>query len=129
MGYYSTYKLEANRTDRDAGGKLILADNMFASVSKALERVITEDWGDIYFTGDCSWGFYTEAPEKWPNLEEDMVTLSKTFPDILFTLTSQGEDYDDMWKGYFLNGKVQWAPAKPVVYDEFDENKLEECEY
>lgn len=61
---------------------------------------------------------------KWYDYQEDMKTMSATFPSILFLLEGKGEEAGDVWKEYYLNGKFQRCQAK-LVFDEFDENKLE----
>lgn len=60
---------------------------------------------------------------KWYDNENDMLLLSKEFPDVLFKLHGEGEDNEDIWNKYFMNGKMQYCPAK-IVYEPFDKNKL-----
>ncbi|AYK07744.1 hypothetical protein [Brevibacillus laterosporus] len=64
-------------------------------------------------------------PATWYVHEADMVQMSLKFPDILFELTGDGEDTDDLWRKYFKNGKIQRCPAI-ITYDAFDESKLSE---
>lgn len=54
-----------------------------------------------------------------------MVAFSKRFPDVLFTLTGEGEESADIWKTYYKGGKIQVAFAE-ITIPEFDESKLEE---
>ncbi len=61
---------------------------------------------------------------KWYDHKEDMLVLSNQFPDILFTLSGEGEENKDIWKEYYKGGKVQIAEAVFTIA-EFDENKLE----
>lgn len=65
----------------------------------------------------------TEEDIKWYSYEEDMRKHSSKNRDILFLLSGQGEESTDLWKAYFLNGKMQSCPAI-ITYDEFDESKL-----
>jgi len=106
MGYYTHYSLEINRSD----------------FSEELEDVLTlNDYCDYsplmgFFNGDAD-------SCKWYNHEEDMLKLSKDFPDILFTLKGEGEEAGDLWVKYFKGGKKQVANAQ-ISYELFDEKKL-----
>lgn len=57
--------------------------------------------------------------------EGDMIALSKLNPDLHFILYGNGEDAGDFWVEHFINGKYQLCFGR-IVYDEFDENKMEE---
>lgn len=65
----------------------------------------------------------TEEDISWYDYEEDMRAHSLKHPNTLFKMHGQGEENDDMWKAYFLNGKMQSCPAI-ITFDEFDESKL-----
>lgn len=70
--------------------------------------------------------FATGDPNKWCRWyehEDDMRRLSSRFPDMLFTLSGTGEEYDDIWVKYFKAGRVQ-ASYATIVLDPFDETKL-----
>ncbi len=60
---------------------------------------------------------------KWYEHDRDMLRLSRTFPDVLFVLWGEGEDPGDLWKCYYLGGRVQEAPAR-VEYPPFDTEEL-----
>lgn len=60
---------------------------------------------------------------KWYDHNEEMLELSKQFPDTVFCLHGEGEDTGDLWYCYYKNGKKQYCPAK-IVYDDYDETKL-----
>lgn len=65
------------------------------------------------------------GPWKWYEHVGDMVALSRRFPEVLFTLHGEGEESGDIWRKYFLGGKVQVARAT-ITFDDFDPAKLEE---
>lgn len=60
---------------------------------------------------------------KWYDHETDMKYFSSLHPDLLFTLTGDGEESGDIWVKYFKNGKMQLCKAK-IVLDPFDESQL-----
>jgi len=60
---------------------------------------------------------------KWYEHEADMKKISKEYPDVIFELSGEGEESGDVWKKYFVNGKMQVCKAI-LVFDEFDKSKL-----
>ena len=60
---------------------------------------------------------------KWYDYDEEMLELSKQFPETVFCLYGDGEESMDVWYKYYKNGKSQYCPAK-VTFDEYDESKL-----
>lgn len=74
--------------------------------SMCTREVFLASWEDKYFD----------------SYEEELVDLSKKFPDVVFEATCLSAT-DLCWKEYFKNGMVQIATAV-VTYDEFDEAKL-----
>jgi len=59
----------------------------------------------------------------WYRHEDDMRKFSKKHPKTLFKLSGHGEDNEDIWIEYYLNGKMQRTKAK-ITFDEFDKSKL-----
>lgn len=75
---------------------------------------------------EYSGGYYFEdgyADCKWYHHTEHLKVLSSKYPCIIFTVMGIGENNDDMWVKYFLNGKVQEVEAK-ITFEPFDESKL-----
>lgn len=60
---------------------------------------------------------------KWYEWEADIRRLSKQFPDVLFTLSGEGEESGDIWKAYFLGGKMHKEKAV-IQVPPFDKKKL-----
>lgn len=60
---------------------------------------------------------------KWYNHEDDMRRLSQEFPNHLLILSGEGEESGDIWRHYYLNGKVQKVKAV-ITYEQFDHSKL-----
>ncbi len=62
---------------------------------------------------------------KWYDHEKDMRKLSAHFPGVLFKLHGKGEEDDDYWEAYALDGKWQKCQATvTVTYPEFDPAQL-----
>lgn len=116
MGYTTAYSLQYSKP----------ADpNWLISVT---ERAEIEE--KLFSYTGCHWdswnvpGGDSEVYCRWYDWDKDMAALSLEYPDILFTLYGDGEDSDDLWCAYFLNGKKQIAAAE-IVYPPFDPVKLE----
>jgi len=54
---------------------------------------------------------------------DDLRRLSKENPHFLFILHGEGEEPDDLWNEYYVNGKCQGEKAKISIAD-FDPAKL-----
>jgi len=54
---------------------------------------------------------------KWYEMEDDMETYSRRYPDVLFTITQNGEEFDDFGKSYFRAGASVYV-AGTVTYRE-----------
>ena len=103
MGYYTCYNLDVNTQNEDVVMKV-------------------EDWLDkmelygLDSHGFCS-DFYDETnfgcvdSMKWSDWEEDMRKLSLSIPGVTFCLHGEGEDPDDFWDAYFLNGECEFCPG------------------
>lgn len=60
---------------------------------------------------------------KWYTAQKDLINFSRKYPTELFTLIGRGEDRQDIWKLYVINGKSQLTKAK-ISFEKFDERKL-----
>lgn len=109
MGYYTNFELSVDHEE------------------EAVREFLASDAGNLTGSYLSSWlnyyaGFWS-AEGKWYEHSKDMKMLSAAFPDILFTLTGDGEEKGDLWVKYYKNGKEQIANAH-ITYEEFDETKL-----
>ena len=52
---------------------------------------------------------------KWYDNYDDMIEISKKFPDITFVLEGEGEEAGDLWVKYFNNGEGEECYAE-IVY-------------
>lgn len=68
-------------------------------------------------------GRSTGGDGSWRNIEQDLKKFSQQFPTWLFIVGGEGEEAMDLWKMYFLNGKMQEEKAI-ITFGAFDANKL-----
>lgn len=120
MGYKTWFELNANKIEYSPSGDYTLCESIPQTVSVKLEEYIKEQ-GFFCDYGNCSSGW--SIVDKWYDYEDDMIEMSKCFPDILFTLHGVGDDSEDLWFAYFCNGKMQNCPAI-ITYDDFSPKKL-----
>jgi len=60
---------------------------------------------------------------KWYDYVQDMVTLSKIYPKVLFILGGKGEEAEDLFSYYFFNGEHSGGRAE-ITYLPIDEDLL-----
>ena len=124
MGYYTHYKLSIKLPG-------------WATVYEAPKGESAED----ILLGDTPWGteqllpiyrellkmdspVLGEEPRTWYDHQDDMRTISRKFPEILFTLNGEGEEQGDIWKAWFLGGRMQYEEATFQI-GEFNPEKLD----
>jgi hypothetical protein len=64
-----------------------------------------------------------EESGKWYEHQDDMRRFSLLHCNILFTLHGEGEENDDLWNEYYLNGNLQVAKAQ-IQIASFDPKEL-----
>lgn len=62
---------------------------------------------------------FAYAYAKWYDADEDMLLLSTRFPGVVFSLRGYGEESEDIWEHYYLDGCMQDANVR-LVQDDFD---------
>lgn len=114
MGYYTFFQLSISactvNEDRVTISSYIQED-VRENLLQEIEKMNIFETIDVDST--C------EVFDKWYNHESDMTLLSLRFPGLLFLLHGEGDNNDDIWNKYYLNGKEQVCPAK-ISYDPFD---------
>lgn len=120
MGYYTDYTLNIYGGTSNKDGSFTTTTQLPEIVVKDLEQEI-EKMGVFDRSGSVEYGYYSNS--KWYDHDDDMLLLSKRFPEVLFCLHGEGEEQEDMWENYYYNGKLQECPAV-IKYDDFDFSKL-----
>lgn len=108
MGYYTYYTLQAN----DAKTNLPVNEAM---ERKICERLFEISKGAIF--EDETFDHCLSDSLKWYRHEEDLVELSKEFPEVTFLLEGEGEDRDDMWRFFVCNGECEIVEAV-ITYEQ-----------
>jgi len=103
MGYYTNYTLDLEDDRLDISD--VISD-------KELDLLTGYTWDD-----------YKLYEVKWYGHDEDMLSLSKRHPEIVFRLEGEGEDQPDLWRRYYKNGKMQEARAI-ITYPKYNEDLL-----
>lgn len=111
MGYNTYYTLNVS----NAPNTVLLSDDTYNRLEEAFDHLGWFEEGSIRDS--------LSVCARWYNYEEDMLAFSRKFPEVLFELHGEGENNDDMWYAYFLDGKIQRCPAI-ITYDDFDIAKL-----
>lgn len=117
MSYYTTYNLFAHPVfDAKVADIILERLREYDITDYAVEDnySFVEDGIAFDSFGDCPWS----------DPEEDMLSISKEFPDIHFELHGEGEMNDDIWTQHFVNGKSQLCRAE-IIIPPFDPEKLE----
>jgi hypothetical protein len=69
---------------------------------------------DEYWQPTKDGRYYFEMDEcSWYEHEEDLLKISKDYPEVVFIIDGKGEDSGDIWREFYLNGKLvhRWTPA------------------
>lgn len=119
MGYYTDYDLVAYYYKNDPCCSQVITGNLHGDLLNAVEQEV--DQMHILDKGYENGRWYVNA--KWYEYEADMCLLSTKFPDVMFELSGQGEDSEDMWIAYFYQGKTQHCPAI-ITFDDLDLKKM-----
>lgn len=107
MGYYTNYSLKIYNTDggletddinckKDAEEVIQYAEDYNKDVVKFIKKIKNNE--------DCCYGILYEECCKWYDYESELTDLSKSFPNLVFCLTGEGEEQGDVWTQYFYNG-------------------------
>lgn len=103
MGYYTHHSIKIERlTDID-----LTKDEHIDQIEKR-----------------SGYGYLFDEQVKWYDHKQEMKEYSSKYPKVLFILSGEGEESGDLWREYYLDGKVQTCKAR-ITFDTFDESKLD----
>ena len=114
MGYYTTFTIKIKNKLEKEGHKIYDLKEAMLEVNEEHKHVFDMSDDEIYSDGGV----------KWYDYYEDMVKLSKMFPDLVLQVDGEGEETGDIWRTFWKDGKYQEA-KRVVTIEEYDENKLE----
>lgn len=127
MGYYTRFDMSVYDVNYNAHdiAKFMLEkskeNEAYYAFEFDLERFF-ENWDEQCGVA-CVLLLESNDGSKWYEHEEEMRDLSKEFPDVVFKLHGEGEDNEDIWDKYFMNGKMQSCPAQ-MTLPPFEKEKL-----
>jgi hypothetical protein len=105
MGYLTHYNLKVHSAE---------SGEDWETAEKALRN--DNDLRSFFFgnADSCKWYYH----------EDDMKNFSKIYCKVVFLLEGHGEEYDDIWRKFFKNGRMQRENAQ-IIFGEFNEEKLQ----
>lgn len=116
--YHSIYFFSTNiikEIDNEANGNIIKSNKaILREYPINNETIILLESSDSY---------------RWDDWEEDIMLISKEFPNYEFIVEGRGESREDWWIAYFCNGVVKMEYAKIISpWDCFkdDDSKIKE---
>ncbi len=97
MGYYTEFTLEIvdgpeveQATCPHCNSEVFLDSLIIDQIRKENERI----------------AYSLSQITTWYDHEEDMLVISKQYPETTFKLSGEGEENDDIWAKFFKKGKV-----------------------
>lgn len=105
MGYYTIYSLSV----------IIDPNNETEAFKKELNNYFTDTEIKELFDG------YLEA--KWYDWSANLEGISKKFPNMLFSLSGEGEEPLDIWIAHFCNGDYNYREIQ-TYWEPFDEEEF-----
>jgi hypothetical protein len=109
MGYYTRFTIKI-KTKLEKQNWLEIYD-----LNEAMFEVNEEHKHVFDNTGD---EIYSDGGIKWYDYHEDMVKLSKMFPNLVLQVDGEGEETGDIWRTFWKNGKYQEAERVVTVEGE-----------
>ena len=110
MGYLTEHYLVARRADRQP-----VTQEQYEAILKELKAHDLIGYAlDSGYLTDKEAEFYSCDMVKWYDHDQDMLAISKVFPDMVFMLHGNGEDSEDLWQAYYKNSRMEHCQAQIV---------------
>lgn len=108
MGYYTRFQIKA--VDTTPGAERPVLDAKFFNSLKLLDLDPDDQmWEEA---GDERFLLAGGEEYKWYDHDVEMKKISKKHKDIVFILDGEGEESGDIWRTFYLNGKMTtWRPT------------------
>ena len=125
MGYYTNYEFGTK------GNKTYKVKDIVSYMKEQYKKSNEDKFYpfsyefEYYLNDESTYDFElnSDGDVKWYYSDEEMIELSKQFPETVFYLYGVGEESGDLWYAYYKNGKSQFCPAT-ITYEQYDESKL-----
>jgi hypothetical protein len=131
MGYQTKFSISIEPMDKSLvaspSNKPLLFEeytNPAIYIPNQISEAIAKEMGvDDIRTYDDLQDMFDNDSMKWYSYKKDVVKVSAKFPGWLITISGEGEQTEDVWNTYFLDGKYQHAQAVFSI-EPFDESRL-----
>ena len=104
MGYYTLFKLSVECGD----SSLLESDSFKADFNRITSYDLDALDNDLL---------------KWYDYDNNMLEISKLYPNTVFLLTGDGEEALDLWKAYYCNGESERVEVE-IKFPEVDVSSI-----
>lgn len=99
MGYYTYYSLSVKNED-----EFPIEKQREASLQLAEKFNWRKDYEKYIEASFYPFSWLSNDSMKWYDYNEDMLELSRNFPEAIFVLYGEGEDREDTWRAFYKDG-------------------------
>ena len=111
MGYYTEHSMVARNVSQEDLDR----NNTALKEKEILNYALYQ--GELYGKENNKEAIFScYDAVKWYDHEEDMIEVSKEFPNAVFELSGQGEEFGDVWKEYFSSGNSEFCRGE-IIYE------------
>lgn len=111
IGYYTFYSLSVKNED-----EFPIEKQREASLQLAEKFKVREHYEEYISHSSYPFSWVSNDSMKWYDYNEDMLELSRNFPEAIFVLYGEGEDREDTWRAFY-KGEVCIYQRAHFYYD------------